>query len=63
MDTYLCHWQEGREWERDTDLGYTFQSGPLKNLNVLWRSAAVRFNYQRDIDDNRLVVSYTLQMF
>ncbi|KIY38409.1 hypothetical protein TZ03_22700 [Pseudomonas sp. 10-1B] len=54
---------EGREWERDTDLGYTFQSGPLKNLNVLWRNAALRSNYQRDIDENRLIVSYTLPLF
>lgn len=30
------------EWERDTDLGYVIQSGPLKNINVLWRNAALR---------------------
>ena len=54
---------EGREWERDTDLGYTIQSGPLKNVNVLWRNAALRSNYQRDIDENRLIVSYTLPLF
>ncbi|PYB78813.1 outer membrane porin, OprD family [Pseudomonas sp. LB-090624] len=54
---------EGREWERDTDLGYTFQSGLLKNVNVLWRNAALRSNYQRDIDENRLIVSYTLPLF
>lgn len=53
---------EGREWERDTDLGYTVQSGPLKNVNVLWRNAALRSNYQRDIDENRLIVSYTLPL-
>lgn len=53
---------EGREWERDTDLGYTLQSGPLKNLNLLWRNAALRSNYQRDIDENRLIISYTLPL-
>ncbi|MDP9712065.1 UNVERIFIED_ORG: hypothetical protein J2X80_004166 [Pseudomonas fluorescens] len=54
---------EGREWERDTDLGYTIQSGPLKNVNVLWRNAALRSNYQRDIDEDRLIISYTLPLF
>ncbi|WP_205297946.1 OprD family outer membrane porin [Pantoea sp. Cy-639] len=54
---------EGREWERDTDLEYTIQSGPLKNVNVLWRNAALRSNYQRDIDENRLIISYTLPLF
>ncbi|MGE8111991.1 OprD family porin [Pseudomonas sp. NPDC086566] len=54
---------EGREWERDTDLGYTIQSGPLKNVNVLWRNAALRSNYQRDIDENRMIISYTLPLF
>jgi len=53
---------EGREWERDTDLGYTVQSGPLKNVNLLWRNAALRSNYQRDIDENRLIISYTLPL-
>ncbi|WP_438279280.1 OprD family porin [Pseudomonas alabamensis] len=54
---------EGREWERDTDLGYTIQSGPLKNVNVLWRNAALRSNYQRDIDENRLIITYTQPLF
>ncbi|EJM03049.1 outer membrane porin, OprD family [Pseudomonas sp. GM102] len=54
---------EGREWERDTDLGYTVQSGALKNVSVLWRNAALRSNYLRDIDENRLIVSYTLPLF
>lgn len=53
---------EGREWERDTDLGYTVQSGALKNVSVLWRNAALRSNYQRDIDENRLIISYTLPL-
>ncbi|MCU1785306.1 OprD family porin [Pseudomonas sp. 13B_2.1_Bac1] len=53
---------EGREWERDTDLGYTIQSGALKNVAVLWRNAALRSNYLRDIDENRLIVSYTLPL-
>jgi len=57
------HAGEGREWERDTDLGYTVQSGPLKNVSMLWRNATLRSNYQRDIDENRLILTYTLPLF
>jgi len=53
---------EGKEWERDTDLAYTFQEGALKNLNVRWRNATSRNNYGNDIDENRLIVSYTIPL-
>lgn len=53
---------EGREWERDTDLGYVIQSGIFKNVGMLWRNAALRSSYLRDIDENRLIISYTLPM-
>lgn len=54
---------EGREWERDTDLGYAIQSGPLKNIAVLWRNASLRSNYLRDIDENRMIITYSLPLF
>lgn len=50
---------EGKEWERDLDLGYTFQSGFLKNLNVRVRNVVARSNYRTDIDENRLIFNYT----
>jgi hypothetical protein len=53
---------EGREWERNTELMYVFQEGALKNLGVRWRNATVRDNFSRDIDENRLIVSYTLPL-
>jgi len=53
---------EGKEWERDMDIGYTFQEGALKNLNVKWRNATARNNYGSDIDENRLIVSYTIPL-
>jgi hypothetical protein len=55
---------EGKEWERDTDIAYTFQTGALKNLNVKWRNATSRNNYNRgtNIDENRLIVSYTIPL-
>jgi len=55
---------EGKIWERDMDIGYTFQEGTLKNLNVKWRNATSRGNLVRtnDLDENRLIVSYTIPL-
>lgn len=54
---------EGKEWERDTDIGYTFQEGALKNLNIKWRNATFRSNGAgSDSDQNRLIVSYTIPL-
>lgn len=53
----------GREWERDIDINYTIQSGPLKNLNLRWRNAMVRTNASiGDLDENRLVFAYTIPL-
>ena len=54
---------EGKEWERNTELMYVFQEGALKNLGVRWRNATVRSNFANNIDENRLIVSYTLPLF
>ena len=54
---------DGKEWERDMDLAYVIQEGPLKNLGLKWRNAMVRNNFGRDIDENRLIASYTLSLF
>lgn len=54
----------GDEWERDTDITYVFQSGPLRNLGVKWRNATVRTrHFGNDLDDNRLILSYTLPLW
>ncbi|AJE19833.1 Outer membrane porin, OprD family [Azotobacter chroococcum NCIMB 8003] len=53
---------DGKEWERDTDIAYVFQSGMLKNLSLKWRNATMRSNFVRDVDENRLIVSYTLPL-
>lgn len=53
---------EGKEWERDLDIGYTFQSGVLKNLGVRMRNVVARSNYRSDIDENRLIFNYTWQL-
>lgn len=54
---------EGKEWERNTDIGYVIQSGTLKNLGVKWRNATVRSNFGNDLDENRLIVSYTVPLW
>ena len=54
---------EGREWERDLEIGYVVQSGPLKNVSVVFRNAAVRSNYRSDVNENRLILNYTLALF
>ncbi|MGY2260227.1 OprD family porin [Pseudomonas sp. SDO55104_S430] len=55
---------QGREWERDTDIAYVLQSGPLKNLGLKWRNATVRTrHFGNDLDDNRLILSYTLPLW
>lgn len=53
----------GQEWERNTDLGYVFQTGALKNVGVKWRNAAYRSSFARGADENRLIVSYTLPIW
>lgn len=55
--------EEGREWERNTDIAYVFQSGALKNVGIRWRNAAYRSNFARGADENRLIVSYTLPIW
>ncbi|MDF0730120.1 OprD family porin [Pseudomonas entomophila] len=54
---------EGEDWERDLDIAYVIQSGVLKNLGVRVRNVAARSNYRSDIDENRLILSYTWALF
>ncbi|WP_339463464.1 OprD family porin [Pseudomonas sp. EA_105y_Pfl2_R69] len=50
---------EGKDFERDLDIGYTVQSGPLKSLGVRLRNVTARSNYRSDIDENRLIFNYS----
>jgi hypothetical protein len=52
------------EWERDLTLAYVVQSGPLKNLGLTWKNAMWRNDVpgQRDQDENRLIVSYSIPL-
>ncbi|WDY55778.1 OprD family porin [Pseudomonas sp. PSKL.D1] len=61
-DVALSSGATGKEWERDTDITYAFQSGPLKNLSLRWRNATVRSSFGNDLDENRLIVQYTIPL-
>ena len=53
----------GKEWERDTDIAYVVQDGPLKNLGVRWRNSTVRSDISvGKVNENRLIVSYTIPL-
>ena len=54
---------EGKTWERNTDIAYVIQSGPLKNLGFKLRNATTRSNFQSDMDENRVIVSYSLPLW
>ena len=48
-----------KEWERDIDIGYTIQSGPLKDLSLMVRNVMYRGSHTTDIDENRIIANYT----
>lgn len=53
---------EGREWERDSELKYQVQGGAFKGVSVRLRNATYRSNYARfarDMDETRVIVSYS----
>ena len=54
---------EGREWERDIDISYVIQGGPLKGVSVRWRNAQNKGNYYNDLNENRFIVGYTLALW
>ena len=54
---------EGKDWERDLDIGYVVQSGSLKNLGVRVHNVTARSNYRTDVDENRLIFNYTWNLF
>ncbi|KQV17989.1 porin [Pseudomonas sp. Root329] len=53
--------QDGKEWERVTDITYTVQSGPLKNVSAQWRNSTNRSTYADSANENRLIFRYTFK--
>lgn len=57
-------YDDGKQWERDTDIVYTLQDGTLKGLRFHLRNVTYRADSKvgRDVDENRVIVSYTLPL-
>lgn len=53
---------EGKDRERDLDIAYVVQSGVLGGLGIRVRNAVARSNYRSDIDENRLIFTYTWKL-
>lgn len=54
---------DGKEWGRETELAYTLQSGTFKDLNLRLRNSTIRRDYSTsEFDENRLIVSYPLNI-
>jgi hypothetical protein len=54
---------DGKEWGRESELGYTVQSGTFKNLNVRWRNSSIRKDFStNEFDENRLIVNYPFSL-
>lgn len=52
------------EWERDITLAYVVPEGTLKGLGIIWKNAMWRNDIegQRDQDENRLILSYSIPL-
>ncbi|MBV4485831.1 OprD family porin [Pseudomonas sp. SWRI153] len=52
------------EWERDLTVAYVVPEGPLKNVGFMWKNASWRSDIagQRDQDENRLILSYSIPL-
>jgi hypothetical protein len=61
-DDFKVGTENGKEWERDLDISYTIQEGTFKNLALRWRNAMVRSDASGELDENRLIVSYTIPL-
>jgi hypothetical protein len=64
-DVHTARTTDGKEWERNTDLMYVLQSGPLKGVNLRFRNVTYRSTngMTTDIDENRFIVGYTLALW
>ncbi len=57
----------GKEWERDIQVGYTVQNGPAKDLNMRVRQATYRssdgvYYGSPSIDEVRVILEYPLSI-
>ena len=60
-DNFKVDGVSAKEWERDIDIGYTIQSGPLKDVGLMVRNVMYRGSQTTDVDENRVIVNYTFK--
>lgn len=60
-DNFKVGGASAKEWERDIDISYTIQSGPLKDLDLMVRNVMYRGSQTTDVDENRVIVNYTFK--
>jgi len=51
---------EGKEWERNVELKYLFQT--VEGLSLRWRNSTVRSTETVDTNENRLILNYNLSV-
>ncbi|QQE91384.1 OprD family porin [Azotobacter chroococcum] len=53
------------EWERNTDLAYVIQNGPLKGVNFRLRNASFRASngLKTQVDETRIIIGYNLSVW
>ena len=51
-----------KEWERDLRLDYTVQEGTFKNVTLSYRNATFRSGADKNVDQNRVIINYTLPL-
>ncbi|MDP9521634.1 OprD family porin [Pseudomonas putida] len=52
-----------KEWERDAEIAYVVQGGPLKGLGVKLRNYVYRSDFARGRDSNRLYLTYDIAIW
>ncbi|KSF75390.1 OprD family porin [Pseudomonas paraeruginosa] len=52
-----------KEWERDAELAYVVQSGPVKGLGVKLRNYVYRSDFSRGRDSNRIYLTYDIALW
>ncbi|MBC3474995.1 OprD family porin [Pseudomonas taiwanensis] len=58
----VANFTDGTEWGRESELGYTVQSGLLKSLNIRWRNSTIRRNWgsTNSFNVDRVTITYPI---
>jgi hypothetical protein len=56
---------DAKEWGRESELAYVFQSGALRDLNIKWRNSTLRRDWGTNtrFNENRLIINYPVSLF